>query len=260
MYIEFKNIKPHAGAAHSNTKQIARGGRCLNNCTKGGKYALHSAIQNALAKALNGQNLKAVIVEAHPYATESNRTDISISSAEKPGEILYYVDTTVTNAQQKKIPSLKKLTDADNIDCCRNLLLNKTIVNNHIFSATNTKLRKYKRCHDNACENGRSPSSVVVPFAVDTLGNFCSVAVIFLKRIAKIKFEKIPGSIEFKDLTAATWVNTTCRDIQTAIIKACAYNHRKALKFAFGEEYDKLYPGSIYSPPSYNENFSSSES
>ena len=48
---------------------------------------------------MNGHNLKAVIVEAHPYATESNRTDISISSAEKPGEILYYVDTTVTNLQ-----------------------------------------------------------------------------------------------------------------------------------------------------------------
>ena len=50
-----------------------------------------------------------------------------------------------------------------------------------------------------------------------------------------------------------------CRDIQTAIIKTCAYNNRSALKLAFGEEYDKLYPGSIYSPPSYNENFSSSE-
>ena len=37
------------------------------------------------------------IVEAHPFATESTRTDISISSAEKPGEILYYVDITVTN-------------------------------------------------------------------------------------------------------------------------------------------------------------------
>ena len=60
-------------------------------------------------------------------------------------------------------------------------------------------------------------------------------------------------------LTASTWVNTTCRDIQTAIIKTCAYNNRSALKLAFGEEYDKLYPGSIYSPPSYNENFSSSE-
>ena len=54
-------------------------------------------------------------------------------------------------------------------------------------------------------------------------------------------------------------INTTCRDIQTAIIKTCAYNNRSALKLAFGEEYDKLYPGSIYSPPSYNENFSSSE-
>ena len=71
----------------------------MNNCTKGGKYALHSAVQNVLAKALNGQNLKAVIVEPHPFATESNRTDISISSAEKPGEIFYYVDTTVINAQ-----------------------------------------------------------------------------------------------------------------------------------------------------------------
>ena len=28
---------------------------------------------------------------------------------------------------------------------------------------------------------------LVVPFAVDTLGNFCSVAVIFLKKLAKIQ-------------------------------------------------------------------------
>ena len=104
--------------------------------------------------------------------------------------------------------------------------------------------------------NGSPSSSIVVPFAVDTLGNFCSVAVILLKKLAKIKFEKIPGSKEFRDLTASTWVNITCRDIQTAIIKTCAYNNRSALKLAFEEEYDKLYPGSIYSPPSYNENFS----
>ena len=58
------------------------------------------------------------------------------------------------------------------------------------------------------------------------------------------------------DIICYARVNTTCRDIQTAIIKTCAYNNRSALKLAFGEEYDKLYPGSIYSPPSYNENFS----
>ena len=57
-----------------------------------------------------------------------------------------------------------------------------------------------------------------------------------------INIEKIPGSTEFRDLTASTWVNTTCRDIQTAIIKTCAYNNRSALKLAFGEEYDKLSP------------------
>jgi hypothetical protein len=43
----------------------------------------------------------------------------------------------------------------------------------------------------------------------------------------------IPGSKEFQDIT----------DIRTAIIKMCNYNNRSALKLAFGEEYDKLYPG-----------------
>jgi hypothetical protein len=97
-----------------------------------------------LAKAVNGQNLKAVIVEAHPFATESTHTDISISSAEKPGKILDYVDTTVTNAQQKKIPSLKKLSDSDHIVCCRDILLNETVVTNRIFSATATKYESIK--------------------------------------------------------------------------------------------------------------------
>ncbi len=62
----------------------------------------------------------------------------------------------------------------------------------------------------------------------------------------KNKFAKIPGSKEVQNLVVSTWVNTTYRDIQTAIIKACAYNNRSALKLALGEEFDKLYPGSIY--------------
>ena len=51
-------------------------------------------------------------------------------------------------------------------------------------------------------------------FAVDTLGDFCSVAIIFLKKLAKIKFEKIHESKAFQDLTASTWVNTTCKDLK----------------------------------------------
>ena len=133
------------------------------------------------------------------------------------------------------------------------------VVNNHIFQASKIKLQKYKRSHVNACVNGAHSNSTIVPFAVDTLGNFCSVAITFLKAVAKIKFAKISNIVEVKELAASNWVSTTstCRDIQTAIIKTCAYNNRFALKCAFGESYNDLYPGTIYSPPSYDVRFSS---
>ena len=54
-------------------------------------------------------------------------------------------------------------------------------------------------------------------------------------------------------------LSSTCRDIQTAIIKTCAYNNRFALKCAFGKAYDDLYPGTIYSPPSYDVHFLSAD-
>ena len=45
---------------------------------------------------------------------------------------------------------------------------------------------------------------------------------------------------------------TTFRDIQTAVVKTCAYTDLDALKCSFGEEYNELYPyhSTIYSPPS----------
>ena len=57
------------------------------------------------------------------------------------------------------------------------------------------------------------------------------------------KFAKISNKAEVKELAASNWISTTCRDIQTAIIKTCAYNNRFALKCAFGESYNALYPG-----------------
>ena len=75
--------------------------------------------------------------------------------------------------------------------------------------------------------------------------------------LTKTKFAKISNKAEIKELTACNWISTTCRDIQTAIIKTCAYNNRFALKCAFGESYNDLYPGTIYSPPSYDVRFPS---
>jgi hypothetical protein len=48
----------------------------------------------------------------------------------------------------------------------------------------------------------------------------------------------------FQDLAASILVNTTCRDIQTAILSRRApiiIGYDSTLKLAFGEEYDKLY-------------------
>jgi len=138
----------------------------------------------------------------------------------------------------------------DNIVCCQNLLLNQTFVDNHIFSATKTKLRNYNSCHEDASVTDTSTDSKIVPLAVDTLGNFCSVSIILLKELARVKFKKTPGSKKSRELAASNWIKNKCQDIQTAAIKTCTYNNRYALKCAFGEEYNALYPGTIYSPPS----------
>ena len=75
----------------------------------------------------------------------------------------------------------------------------------------------------------------------------------FRLEVAKTKLVKISNKAEIKELAASNWISTTCRDIQTAIIKTCAliiyhmciYHNRFALKCAFGKSYNDLYPGII---------------
>ena len=102
----------------------------------------------------------------------------------------------------EKDTKTQKISITDNKVCCQNLLLNQTVVDNHIFSATKIKLRKYKSCHEDLSATGTSTDSKIVPFAVDTLGNFCSVSIILLKELAKVKFKKTtPGSKESRGLS-----------------------------------------------------------
>ena len=79
----------------------------------------------------------------------------------------------------------------------------------------------------------------------------CIRASIKYIQVAKTKCAKISNKAQVRELAASNWISTTCRDIESAIIKTCAYNNRFALKCAFGESYNDLYPGTIYSPPSY---------
>ena len=128
-----------------------------------------------------------------------------------------------------------------------------------IFSAQPQK-SYVKGCHENARRNSSHSTSVIVPFSVDTQGNFCSVAILFLKSMAKLKFKDMPGDKRMKDLAQSNWVSETCRNIQVQVIKTTAFNNRLALKSSFGMDYNKLFPGSIFNPPSYSENFISSSS
>ena len=93
---------------------------------------------------MNGLGTKAICIEAHPYATESERTDITVFRTDAPTVVECYVDVTVTNAQQTTIPTVKKLSVEDNIICCENLLTGQYVVKNHIFSATQKNYRSTK--------------------------------------------------------------------------------------------------------------------
>ena len=65
-------------------------------------------------------------------------------------------------------------------------------------------------------------------------------------QVAENKCAKISNKAEVRELAASNWISTTCRDIQSAIIKTCAYNNRFALKCAFGESYNDLYRGTAH--------------
>ena len=100
------------------------------------------------------------------------------------------------------------------------------------------------------------PPMLNISLALHSMENY-----FILLKLLNIVLKGILISLLANDIfyTGPKRVNTTCRDIQTAVIKTCAYTNRYALKCAFGEAYNELYPGTIYSPPSYNAHFSSTE-
>ena len=93
---------------------------------------------------------------------------------------------------------------------------------------------------------------------MNTQGVFCDFAVLTLKQMAKKKFKHSFATKRKLDWLKAQWVNETCRNIQVQVIKTTVFNNRLALKDSFGMDYNKLFPGSIFNPPSYSENFVSS--
>ena len=66
--------------------------------------------------------------ESTPDVITSTTKGMLISDEEPPDDIVYYINTKVTNGHRTKAYYLKQLSTRDNNDCCKNLLLNEIIV------------------------------------------------------------------------------------------------------------------------------------
>ena len=57
-----------------------------------------------------------------------------------------------------------------------------------------SKLKVYAKVRTQEISQGGESAPSVYPFAMDTSGSFCDTAILFLKKIALVKFSNEPGS------------------------------------------------------------------
>ena len=104
----------------------------------------------------------------------------------------------------------------------------KSVSRNHIFlKGTRVKLKAYADARKEEISQGGKLTPAVYPFAMDTNGSFCDMVILFLKKIAVVKFSNEPGSEPLLAWKRANWVQETCQLIQAVALRvASRYFHR----------------------------------
>ena len=87
---------------------------------------------------------------------------------------------------------------------------------------------------------GESKPSVY-SFAMDTNGSFCDTAILFLKKIAVVKFSDEPGSAPLLAWKRANWVQETCSLIQDTLLHTASFYFHRGLHKCFPGDYDHLF-------------------
>ena len=107
----------------------------------------------------------------------------------------------------KSAPRLKSTkSDHINIDCCADLEGN-FVSRNHLFrKGTSGKLKAYAKARKEETSQGGESKPSVYSFAMDTNGSFCDTAILFLKKIAIVKFSNEPRSEPLLAWKTANWV------------------------------------------------------
>ena len=76
---------------------------------------------------------------------------------------------------------------------------------------------------------------------LQTNGSFCDTAVLFLKKIAVVKFSDEPGSEPLLAWKRANWVQETCLLIQATLLRTASFYFHKGFHKCFPDDYDHLF-------------------
>ena len=140
----------------------------------------------------------------------------------------------------KSAPRLK-LTKSDHIDTCEDLE-GKFVSRNHIFrKGTSRKLKAYTEARQKEISQGGESKPSVYSFALDTNGGFCDTAILFLKKIAAIKFLNEPGSKPLLAWKRANWVQETCLLIKATLLRTASFYFHRGLRKCFTDAYARLF-------------------
>ena len=133
-----------------------------------------------------------------------------------------------------------KLQESDKIACCPDFK-GEFVSRNHIFrKGTSTKLKAYADARAKEISQGGESTPSVYPFAMDTGGAFCDTAILFLKKIALVKFSNEPGSGPLLAWKRASWVQETCLLIQATVLRTASRLFHSGLH-EFCDEYEQLF-------------------
>ena len=158
----------------------------------------------------------------------------------------FYVDATVIQQETDlKSAPRRKLSDEDHVICCEDLK-GKFVSRNHIFQkGTSRKLKAYAeaRRKEISQRGGLKPS--VYSFAMDTHGSFCDTSILFLKKLAVVKFSNEPGSEPLIAWKRANWVQETCLLIQSTVLRAASLYFHRGLRKCFADDYELLFDSPV---------------
>ena len=121
-------------------------------------------------------------------------------------------------------------------------LKGKFVSRNHIFKkGTSRKLRVFAQARSQEISQGGKCTPSVYTFAMDTSGSVCDTAILFLKKIAMVKFSNEPGSEPLLAWKRVIWVQETCLLIQAALLREASRSFHRGLRMSFEENYEHLF-------------------